>query len=340
MPYDSSFTEYKFSNFKKKQGTYIEFPPELSLDFAKTLNPRRAGIIVNRRPDTSESTGGDGLNPNGVVLDPLNRTGQTAVSAQDSQSVMSKDASTGSRRIHTSSSLPALSKGVSFDAGTEKNRHGSLSISFSNLKDIVSAVNSGPATSSATAMNTPNLNRQNTTKSAVVNTPMTTSNKTAFSASELYADDEEFDFDDDDDENGGGRKKKAIKHIDFFRVCALCELRLPRNSVDFKVIRKHVVKLRSVLFYFLSNIWIINKIIFFRSSWDPALVSKEVRSLDNSISMYNLVYVCVFCAQYFDPDFPDGIAYPVRVSSKVRNDLDICFFVNLIITHFCCVENI
>jgi hypothetical protein len=256
MPYDSSFTEYKFSNFKKKQGTYIEFPPELSLDFAKTLNPRRAGIIVNRRPDTSDSTGADGINPNGVVLDPLNRTGQTA---QDSQSVMSKDASTGSRRIHISSSLPALSKGVSFDAGTEKNRHGSLSISFSNLKDVVSGVNSGPPTSSATAMNTPNLNRQNTTKSAVVNTPMTTSNKTAFSASELYADDEEFDFDDDDDENGGGRKKKAIKHIDFFRVCALCELRLPRNSVDFKVIRKHVVKLRLVFSYFY--LFAFNKII-------------------------------------------------------------------------------
>jgi hypothetical protein len=34
--------------------------------------------------------------------------------------------------------------------------------------------------------------------------------------------------------------------------------------------------------------------------------------------MYNLVYVCAFCAQFFDPDFPDGIAYPQRVpASKV-----------------------
>ena len=31
--------------------------------------------------------------------------------------------------------------------------------------------------------------------------------------------------------------------------------------------------------------------------------------------MYNLVNVCVFCAQFFDPDFPDGIAYPVKVPS-------------------------
>jgi hypothetical protein len=54
-----------------------------------------------------------------------------------------------------------------------------------------------------------------------------------------------------------------------------------------------------------------------RSSWDEKLVSKETRSLDNTISMYNLVHVCVFCSQYFDPDFPDGIAYPVKVPAKV-----------------------
>ena len=68
-------------------------------------------------------------------------------------------------------------------------------------------------------------------------------------------------------------------------------------------------------------------------------MSKEVRSLDNSISMYNLVYVCVFCAQYFDPDFPDGIAYPVRVTSKVRNALDVCYGFRKS-DFFSCVENI
>lgn len=40
--------------------------------------------------------------------------------------------------------------------------------------------------------------------------------------------------------------------------------------------------------------------------------------------MYNLVYVCAFCAQFFDPDFPDGIAYPQRIpfQSKVPADAD------------------
>jgi hypothetical protein len=61
--------------------------------------------------------------------------------------------------------------------------------------------------------------------------------------------------------------------------------------------RKHVVKLKS--------------------SWDPKLVSKEVRQLDNTISMFNLVYVCTFCAQFFDPDFTDGIAYPTRIPPPI-----------------------
>lgn len=58
--------------------------------------------------------------------------------------------------------------------------------------------------------------------------------------------------------------------------------------------------------------------LLFRMSWDPNLVSKEVRLLDHTISMYSLVHVCTFCSQFFDPDFPDGIAYPVRVASPVR----------------------
>jgi hypothetical protein len=35
----------------------------------------------------------------------------------------------------------------------------------------------------------------------------------------------------------------------------------------------------------------------------------------------------VFCAQFFDPDFPDGIAYPVRVEAEVSDDKRInCLF--------------
>lgn len=85
--------------------------------------------------------------------------------------------------------------------------------------------------------------------------------------------------------------------VDFFRVCALCELKFPRDGMEIKVLRKHVVALRT--------------------TWDPLLVSKEVRLLNNTISMYSLVHVCLFCSQFFDPDFPDGIAYPTRASPLV-----------------------
>lgn len=51
----------------------------------------------------------------------------------------------------------------------------------------------------------------------------------------------------DFDEESRNRRRPStqeLKSIDFHRICALCELRLPRASVDFKVMRKHVVKLK------------------------------------------------------------------------------------------------
>ena len=47
-------------------------------------------------------------------------------------------------------------------------------------------------------------------------------------------------------------------------------------------------------------------------SWNPKLISKEIRLLDNTLSMYSLVSICVFCTQFFDPDSADGISYPQR----------------------------
>ena len=37
------------------------------------------------------------------------------------------------------------------------------------------------------------------------------------------------------------------------------------------------------------------------------------------MGMYNLVPVCPFCAQFFDPDFDGGIAFPQR-ELKVKED--------------------
>ena len=53
-------------------------------------------------------------------------------------------------------------------------------------------------------------------------------------------------------------------------------------------------------------------IVQLRATWSSKLNSKEVSLLDNTISMYNLVRVCTYCSQFFDPDFEGGIAYPVK----------------------------
>jgi hypothetical protein len=59
-------------------------------------------------------------------------------------------------------------------------------------------------------------------------------------------------------------------------------------------------------------------VITLRRKWDPSLVSKELEALDQTISMYNLVHVCLFCGQFFDPDFEGGIAYPQKEKIKAK----------------------
>lgn len=63
-----------------------------------------------------------------------------------------------------------------------------------------------------------------------------------------------------------------------------------------------------------------------RRSWDRRLVPKVIELLDHTVSMYNLVHVCVFCAQYFDPDFEGGIAYPDVESKLVGSVLHTILF--------------
>ena len=54
------------------------------------------------------------------------------------------------------------------------------------------------------------------------------------------------DFDDFDDEGSSGTKKNGGDNtpVDFFKVCALCEKRFPRDAMGNKILRKHLVKLR------------------------------------------------------------------------------------------------
>ena len=48
---------------------------------------------------------------------------------------------------------------------------------------------------------------------------------------------------------------------------------------------------------------------------------KEIESLEQGTSMFNLSNICPFCAQFFNPDVEGGIEYPRRVlpdSTKVQ----------------------
>ena len=76
-------------------------------------------------------------------------------------------------------------------------------------------------------------------------------------------------------------------------VCALCTRRFPYNSTNCKVMFKHIITIRK--------------------TWDPKLVPKEIESLEQGTSMFNLSNICSFCAQFFNPDVEGGIEYPERV---------------------------
>jgi hypothetical protein len=98
----------------------------------------------------------------------------------------------------------------------------------------------------------------------------------------------------DDDEDTG-------KGAFFKKICSLCNVQFPKDAISSHVLYKHIIDLRR--------------------RWDPSLVSDKVQLLEQNMSMYNLVPVCVFCAQYFDPDFPDGIAMPIRKAAPGKRTL-------------------
>jgi len=83
-------------------------------------------------------------------------------------------------------------------------------------------------------------------------------------------------------------KKKGF----FVRICSLCLRKYPKRSIRTSVLLKHVITLRK--------------------SWDKSLIPDKMELLEDGMGMYNLVPVCAYCAQFFDPDWAGGIAYPMK----------------------------
>ena len=82
----------------------------------------------------------------------------------------------------------------------------------------------------------------------------------------------------------------------FSRICALCEKKFPKDAMGNKVIFKHIIRLRR--------------------EWDPSLIPKKLEMLEDGMGMYNLLAVCPFCSQFFDPDVDGGIAFPQQLISQ------------------------
>jgi hypothetical protein len=340
MPeFNSSFAEYKFSKFKKRVSREQAFPKTLSMEFARSLVPSRgapvtqinnsfmeefaAAVAVDgtgglegvKEDDHSEAAGS--LHSKTAPLPhrtPISRQSMLTPMAVGRESFMAgghrmpprASTAASSTLARGGSTVAMLMRGGSSDSLHATTGHmppiltRGASISAGGMRSSMMSPSSPMARgASMMALKQPHSSGNNLFAIAAATAAAIASSTTV--VSEDTDDFEELFFGDEGDgmdgvDRGGRGKDSKAPDVDFYRVCALCELRLPRASMEIKVFRKHVVKLRS--------------------SWDPKLVSKEIRSLDNTISMYNLVNVCLFCSQYFDPDFPDGIAYPVKATME------------------------
>jgi hypothetical protein len=86
---------------------------------------------------------------------------------------------------------------------------------------------------------------------------------------------------------GGGDLTMGLPYV-----CGLCTKRFNYNSTNCKVMYKHIITIRR--------------------EWDPKLVPKEIETLEQGTSMFNLSNICSFCAQFFNPDVNGGIEFPMR----------------------------
>jgi len=95
------------------------------------------------------------------------------------------------------------------------------------------------------------------------------------------------------------RKFSKKKSLEFMKGCILCEQQFPKSAMETRVMWKHILDLRA--------------------SWDPSLIPKEIVHLEQTMTMFNLVQVCLFCAQFFDPEYENGIFYPRKVLPQEKS---------------------
>lgn len=136
-----------------------------------------------------------------------------------------------------SSSLSSLE-----DAGLGMNRSflsTSNSFLFSNTGNSSRPMTTGgfntPNRANTTAMNSPMKSGKNTNNNNIIKNEE--DNYSSHSSDMLS-------FGDLAEDKNPSKRPITASTIDFFRVCSLCELKFPRDCMEVKVMRKHVVQLR------------------------------------------------------------------------------------------------
>lgn len=209
--------------------TNIDFPKELSLEFAASLIPTKNATV------SYASQSHDDLYLGGNLDNSIDLAGGA--------SALNDDRSQGSGGSQSDLLAEFGAVGGGGSASRPPLTRGNTAMSMPRLVKQktggIEAAGSFMSGNGKSALNI--LSPIEATTPMKARTPAPKTPKTHFSGN---ASDSFDDFDFDDDSNGGSMKQQELKNIDFFRVCSLCELRLPRASIDIKVLRKHVVKLR------------------------------------------------------------------------------------------------
>lgn len=275
--YNSSFAEYKFWHFQRRTALQnIDFPPDLSLEFARTLNPKRASTSHGRSSLPSLGSLGSTIEGSGAADtdDASVRSGFSGVSGMDLQqgsgmrggAQVQRPNTTQRMTLNTGAGgpvniLPAtparklrsrpttlgkLDEGAMVTTAPNTPGNKLLSASMSSLEGHNRSAQNllRPSTSQANLNATPTpVSRPQTTGTANLRSKQTTGRAGTGGNDEAHSINS-FDFMSFGDSSKEEKVSLSATTIDFFRVCSLCELKFPRDCMEIKVMRKHVVSLR------------------------------------------------------------------------------------------------
>lgn len=269
--YNSTFSEYKFSKFKRRiTFRELSFPKQLDLKFAKSLQSKKGGtpmMMMMTGTTTGTTTtlqllqdSGRGLEEaveSSILLGPSSMSRSSVSLGGMTSPYNTKKAQLtpiGSRPRTTTTTTANLSiaavdaisrggGGLVVPSPSQQRPFTSLS-SKTTSKNAISfeAVNSSSSSSSTLAMLSPTTSSRRPLMRKMSSFITTVS--TADSDNESMGGIDLLGDGDFDGVFGNRNNNKQPKTREFFRTCSLCEVKFPRHAMDKKVLRKHIIELR------------------------------------------------------------------------------------------------